>query len=63
MENVKKTKTRRVGNPKWIHIPSDIDVYFVKGNGDKSHSCGTGMRTFVRQDPGTGCGIHGTGYV
>lgn len=36
MENVKKTKTRRVGNPKWIHIPSDIDVYYVKGNGDKS---------------------------
>ena len=36
MENVKKTKTRRVGNPKWIHIPSDIDVYFVKGNGNKS---------------------------
>lgn len=34
MENVKKTKTRRVGNPKWIHIPSDIDVYYVKGNGN-----------------------------
>ena len=36
MENVKLSQTKRVGNPKWIHEPTNIDIYYVLGNGSGS---------------------------
>ena len=35
MKNVKKQVTR-TGNPQWIHEPTNIDMYFSRGNGEKS---------------------------
>lgn len=36
MKDVIKTTTKGGENPKWIHKPTEIDVYYSKSNGSKS---------------------------
>ena len=35
MKNVKKQETR-TGNPQWVHSITNIDIYYSRGNGEKS---------------------------